>query len=66
MRVHARNACILGTGTSVYTLSGYKYNATAVFYFDDKERSSLNLNVEQDDLGDTRKRKITIGFGIKL
>ena len=48
------------------TLSGYKYNATAVFYFDDKERSSLNLNVEQDDLGDTRKRKITIGFGIKL
>jgi hypothetical protein len=48
------------------TLSGYKYNATAVFYFDDKERSSLNLNVEQDDLGDKRKRKITIGFGIKL
>lgn len=48
------------------TRSGYKYNATAVFYFDDKERSSLNLNVEQDDLGDIRKRKITIGFGIKL
>ena len=48
------------------TLSGYKYNLTAVFYFDDKERSSLNLGVEQDDLGDERKRKITIGFGVKL
>ena len=47
-------------------LSRYKYNVTAVFYFDDKERSSLNLNVEQEDLGDERNRKITIGFGIKL
>lgn len=47
-------------------LSRYKYDFSAIFYFDDKERSSLNLRLEQDDLGKEWSRKITIGFGIKL
>ncbi|MBK8549758.1 MAG: hypothetical protein IPL53_01350 [Ignavibacteria bacterium] len=48
------------------TSSLYKYDMAAIFFFDDKERSSLNLRVEQEDFGDNRSRKITIGFGIKL
>ncbi len=48
------------------TYSLYKYDAAAIFFFDDKERSSLNIRIEQEDLGDNRTRKITIGFGIKL
>ncbi|MDQ3019805.1 MAG: hypothetical protein M3R36_04430 [Bacteroidota bacterium] len=47
-------------------LSGYKYDAVAIFYFDDKERSSLNLRVEQENSLFKRIRKFTIGFGIKL
>ncbi len=47
-------------------LSRYKYDLSAIFYFDDKERSSLNLRMEQDDLGNQWSRKLTIGFGIKL
>lgn len=46
--------------------SRYRYDATAVFFFDDKERSSLVLELDQKDLGDDRSRKISIGFGIKL
>lgn len=48
------------------TASLYKYDLAAIFFFDDKERSSLNLRVEQEDFGNDRSRKITIGFGIKL
>lgn len=47
-------------------LSRYKYDLSAIFFFDDKERSSLNIRLEQDDLGNEWSRKITIGFGIKL
>jgi hypothetical protein len=47
-------------------LSRYKYDASAIFYFDEKERSSLVIRVEQEDLGNDRSRKIAIGFGIKL
>lgn len=46
--------------------AAYKYDAAAVFYFDSKERSSLNLRVEQEDARNKRNRKFTVGFGIKL
>lgn len=46
--------------------SRYRYEGTATFYFDEKERSSLNAKFEQEEKNRERKRKITLGFGIKL
>ncbi len=47
-------------------LSRYKYESTLSFYFDERERSSINARFEQEEKEKRRKRKITIGFGIKL
>ncbi len=45
----------------------YKYGATATLYFDEKERSSLNLKYDQrgSDLKQA-VRIFTLGFGLKL
>lgn len=46
--------------------SRYKFDGTVTFYFDERERSSLNAKIEQEEKNKARKRKITLGFGIKL
>jgi hypothetical protein len=45
---------------------GYKYEGTATLYLDEKERSSINAKFEQEERDDERKRRITIGLGLKL
>lgn len=44
----------------------YKYESTMTFYFDIRERSSINFKFEQSERLLKRTRKLTIGFGIKL
>lgn len=44
----------------------YKYETTATFYFDERERSSINFKFEQGERDKDIYRKLTIGFGIKL
>ncbi len=44
----------------------YKYEATATIYFDEKERSSINGKFEQEEKDRIVKRRMTVGFGIKL
>ncbi|MFZ1460632.1 MAG: hypothetical protein WAU38_07510 [Ignavibacteria bacterium] len=51
---------------SASAVSGYKYDGTATFYFDEKERSSLNARFEQGEKNNKQTKKYTIGFGIKL
>lgn len=46
--------------------SRYKYEGTATFYFDEKERSSFNAKYTQEIKDDKFKKTITLGFGIKL
>lgn len=47
-------------------ISRYKYEGTATFYFDQKERSSLNAKYSQEETDSDITKKITIGFGLKL
>lgn len=51
---------------SASAVAGYKYDGTATFYFDEKERSSLNARFEQGEKNNKQTKKFTIGFGIKL
>ena len=44
----------------------YKYESTMTFYFDLRERSSVNFKFEQSEREFKRTRRLTIGFGIKL
>lgn len=44
----------------------YKYESTMTFYFDNRERSSVNFKFEQAERQLKRTRRLTIGFGIKL
>ncbi|MEO6694963.1 MAG: hypothetical protein ABIY50_10175 [Ignavibacteria bacterium] len=44
----------------------YKYESTMTFYFDIRERSSVNFKFEQSEKQLKRTRRLTVGFGIKL
>lgn len=44
----------------------YKYVGTATFYFDKKERSSVNARFEQEEKNKQVSNRIVFGFGIKL
>lgn len=44
----------------------YIYSGTASFYLDSKERSSINVKYEQQEVNKTVSSKISFGFGIKL
>lgn len=44
----------------------YVYTGSATFYFDSKERSSINAKFEQEERNKKVTAKITFGFGIKL
>ena len=44
----------------------YKYESTMTFYFDNRERSSVNFKFEQTEKQLKRTRRLTIGFGIKF
>jgi len=44
----------------------YKYESTMTFYFDIRERSSVNFKFEQAEKQLKRSRRLTVGFGIKL
>ena len=48
------------------TNSKYKYEATATFYFDTKERASINAKYMQEEKEKELLKRITFGFGVKL
>lgn len=49
-----------------FTNSKYKYEATATFYFDEKERASINAKYMQQEKDKDLLKRILFGFGVKL
>lgn len=45
---------------------GYKYEGTVTLYLDERERSSLNVKYEQEQRDEEFKKRVTLGFGLKL